>query len=246
MNVSVFIPCFIDQLFPRTGENFITLLQKVGCEVQYNPNQSCCGQPSYNSGYTAQTQAMARKFLQDFVGNDIIVSPGGSCTGFVKRHYASLFENEQEKQQAQQVAARMYEICDFLVNYLKITDVGAEFSAKVCVHDSCAAMREYGLRGEPRELLSQVKGLEIVEMPESDTCCGFGGTFSVKQKAISQAMVEQKVQYAIESGAQYITSTEASCLMNIAAYIEKNNCPITAIHIVDILAHSIKRNPIKN
>lgn len=235
MQVSVFIPCFIDQLFPQTGENFIQLLQKTGCTVHYNPEQTCCGQPSYNSGYSAETQTMARKFLKDFAGEHIIVSPGGSCTGFVKRHYASLFDSESEKEQAQNLGARMYEVCDFLVNILKITDIGAEFSAKVCVHDSCAALREYGLRNEPRQLLANVKGLEIVEMEESDTCCGFGGTFSVKQPAISQAMVEQKVQNAIASGAEYITSTEASCLMNIAAYIEKNNCPVKAIHIVDIL-----------
>ncbi|MDR0941985.1 MAG: (Fe-S)-binding protein, partial [Bacteroidales bacterium] len=205
MHVSVFIPCFIDQLFPQTGENFIHLLHKVGCSVYYNPEQTCCGQPSYNSGYTAETQTMARKFLKDFAGTDIIVSPGGSCTGFVKRHYDSLFDTQHEKEQAKALGARMYEICDFLVNVLKITDVGAVFPAKVCVHDSCAALREYALRNEPRQLLSHVKGLKIIEMPESDTCCGFGGTFSVKQPAISQAMVEQKVRNAIESGAEYIT-----------------------------------------
>lgn len=236
MQVSVFIPCFIDQLFPQTGENFIQLLQKLGCSVNYNPEQTCCGQPSYNGGHTAETKSMARKFLTDFAGDEIIVSPGGSCTGFVKRHYASLFESKDEKEQAQKLGARMFEVCDFLVNQLQITDVGAEFAAKVCVHDSCSAMREYGLHNEPRELLAKVKGLEIIEMPESDTCCGFGGTFSVKQPAISQAMVEQKVQNAIESGAEYITSTEASCLMNIAAYVEKNNSPIKVIHIIDILA----------
>ncbi|MDR1761798.1 MAG: (Fe-S)-binding protein [Bacteroidales bacterium] len=235
MQVSVFIPCFIDQLFPQTGESFIQLLQHAGCTILYNPGQTCCGQPSYNSGYTAETQTLARKYLKDFAGTNIIVSPGGSCTGFIKRHYASLFDTAHEKEQAQALGARMYEVCDFLVNVLNITDVGAEFAAKVCVHDSCAALREYGLRNEPRTLLANVKGLEIVEMPESDTCCGFGGTFSVKQPAISQAMVEQKVRNAIESGAEYITSTEASCLMNIAAYIEKNNSPIQAIHIVDIL-----------
>ncbi len=235
MKVHLFVPCFIDQLYPETAFNTIKILEKAGCEVLYNKKQTCCGQPSYNSGYTAETQTMARKFLKDFAGEHIIVSPGGSCTGFVKRHYASLFDSESEKEQAQNLGARMYEVCDFLVNILKITDIGAEFSAKVCVHDSCAALREYGLRNEPRQLLANVKGLEIVEMEESDTCCGFGGTFSVKQPAISQAMVEQKVQNAITSGAEYITSTEASCLMNIAAYIEKNNCPVKAIHIVDIL-----------
>ncbi|MBP5583378.1 MAG: (Fe-S)-binding protein [Bacteroidales bacterium] len=237
MDVDVFIPCFVDQLEPEIGKNLVKILEHVGCKVHYNPQQTCCGQPQFNSGYMKESQELAQKFLKDFAGDRYIVSPGGSCTGFIKRRYASLFENENDKKAAEQLSNRIFDICDFLVNVLKVEDLGATFNAKVTVHDSCSALREYGLTTEPRTLLQHVKGLEIVEMEESTTCCGFGGTFSMKQKEISSAMVEQKVRFAQETGAEYITGTEYSCLMNIKAYIDRNNISIKPIHIVNILSH---------
>lgn len=239
MQVHIFIPCFIDQFFPETGFNMIKLLEHVGCTVFYNPKQTCCGQPSFNSGYMKETQTLATKFLHDFAGDSIIVSPGGSCTGFIKNQYSSLFTDSDTIQQAQHLARRMYDITDFLVNVLHITDFGAEFNEKVTIHESCSALREYGLTNEPRLLLEHVKGIELLDLPDSKTCCGFGGTFSAKHTAISSAMVEQKVRHAISTGASYITSTEASCLMNIAGYITKNKLPIKPIHIVDILANNL-------
>lgn len=237
MDVDVFIPCFVDQLEPEIGKNLVKILEHVGCKVHYNPQQTCCGQPQFNSGYMKESRELAQKFLKDFAGDRYIVSPGGSCTGFIKRRYASLFENETDKKAAEQLSNRIFDICDFLVNVLKVEDLGATFNAKVTVHDSCSALREYGLTTEPRTLLQHVKGLEIVEMEESTTCCGFGGTFSMKQKEISSAMVEQKVRFAQETGAEYITGTEYSCLMNIKAYIDRNNISIKPIHIVNILSH---------
>ena len=237
MDVDVFIPCFVDQLEPEIGKNLVKILEHVGCKVHYNPQQTCCGQPQFNSGYMKESRELAQKFLNDFAGERYIVSPGGSCTGFIKRRYASLFENENDKKAAEQLSNRLFDICDFLVNVLKIEDLGATFNAKVTVHDSCSALREYGLTTEPRTLLQHVKGLEIVEMEESTTCCGFGGTFSLKQKEISSAMVEQKVRFAQETGAEYITGTEYSCLMNIKAYIDRNNISLKPIHIVNILSH---------
>lgn len=237
MDVDVFIPCFVDQLEPEIGKNLVKILEHVGCKVHYNPQQTCCGQPQFNSGYMKESRELAQKFLKDFAGERYIVSPGGSCTGFIKRRYASLFENENDKKAAEQLSNRLFDICDFLVNVLKIEDLGATFNAKVTVHDSCSALREYGMTTEPRTLLQHVKGLEIVEMEESTTCCGFGGTFSLKQKEISSAMVEQKVRFAQETGAEYITGTEYSCLMNIKAYIDRNNISLKPIHIVNILSH---------
>ncbi|HRS18335.1 MAG TPA: (Fe-S)-binding protein [Bacteroidales bacterium] len=239
MQVSVFIPCFIDQFFPETGFNMIKLLEHVGCTVNYNPNQTCCGQPSFNSGYMKETITLATKFLQDFSGDDIIVSPGGSCTGFIKKQYASLFSEPEHIEQAQKLATRMYDITDFLVHVIQKTQFGAVFNEKVTIHESCSALREYGLTNEPRLLLEQVQGIELIDLPDSKTCCGFGGTFSAKHTAISSAMVEQKVRNALSTGASYITSTEASCLMNIAGYISKNKLPIIPIHIVDILAKNL-------
>ena len=237
MDVDVFIPCFVDQLEPEIGKNLVKILEHVGCKVHYNPQQTCCGQPQFNSGYMKESRELAQKFLNDFAGERYIVSPGGSCTGFIKRRYASLFENENDKKAAEQLSNRLFDICDFLVNVLKLEDLGATFNAKVTVHDSCSALREYGMTTEPRTLLQHVKGLEIVEMEESTTCCGFGGTFSLKQKEISSAMVEQKVRFAQETGAEYITGTEYSCLMNIKAYIDRNNISLKPIHIVNILSH---------
>lgn len=239
MQVHIFIPCFIDQFFPQTGFNMIKLLEHAGCSVYYNQAQTCCGQPSFNSGYMDETRKLATKFLHDFSGDAIVVSPGGSCTGFIKNQYASLFSDAQQKQEAQHLSSRMYDITDFLVNVLKKTDFGSEFNEKVTIHESCSALREYGLTNEPRLLLEQVRGIELLDLPDSKTCCGFGGTFSAKHTAISSAMVEQKVRHAMSTGASYITSTEASCLMNIAGYIAKQKLPIQPIHIVDILAHNL-------
>lgn len=239
MHVDIFIPCFIDQFYPQTGFNLIKILEHVGCTVHYNPEQTCCGQPSFNGGYTKETKTLAHKFIKDFEGDRVIVSPGGSCTGFIKNYYDSLFDTLIEKEAAKQLGKRMYDITDFLVNALKITDLGASFPEKVTIHDSCSALREYGLKNEPRILLSNVKGIEIIELEDRETCCGFGGTFSMKHTAISTAMVEQKVKFALETGAKYITSTESSCLMNITSYIQKNNVPLQPIHIVDILANSL-------
>ena len=237
MIVDLFIPCFIDQLYPDTAFNMIKLLKKAGIEATYNPEQTCCGQPAYNSGYWNETKKLAHKFVQDFPGDRIIVSPSASCTGFIKNYYSDLFTKEDLDYEIHlNLKDRLFELTDFLVNKINFTDFGASFPHKVCYHDACTALREYGIKREPRLLLSNVKGLELVEMEETGTCCGFGGTFVTKFKAISTAMTEQKVENALNTGAEYIISTESSCLMNIEGYIKKNKLPLKPIHIADILA----------
>ena len=236
MKVQLFIPCYIDQLYPQTGQNTLEILEKVGCEVIYNPNQTCCGQPAFNSGYWGESKALAEKFFNDYNPNIPIVSPSGSCTGFIKRHYAKLFANEAEiLALCDTVSSNLFELSDFLCNQLKIVDLGAVFPHKVTLHRSCSSIREYGLTDEPERLLSHVKGLELIEMEESTTCCGFGGTFAIKQTDISTAMVAKKVEYALATGAEYIVGTEASCLMNITSYCQKQGLPIRGIHLADIL-----------
>ena len=236
MKVQLFIPCYIDQLYPQTGRNTLEILEKVGCEVIYNPNQTCCGQPAFNSGYWAESKALAEKFFNDYNPNIPIVSPSGSCTGFIKRHYAKLFANEAEiLALCDTVSSNLFELSDFLCNQLKIVDLGAVFPHKVTLHRSCSSIREYGLTDEPERLLSHVKGLELIEMEESTTCCGFGGTFAIKQTDISTAMVAKKVEHALATGAEYIVGTEASCLMNITSYCQKQGLPIRGIHLADIL-----------
>ena len=237
MTVDLFVPCFIDQFYPKTATSTIKILEKLNIKIEYNQNQTCCGQPSFNSGYWDETLPIAKKFLNDFPNNRIIVSPSASCLAFVKNHYQKLSNEKEFLQKHQQVKNNMFELTDFLVNKLKITDLNATFKAKITFHDSCSALREYGIKDEPRILLKNVKGLEIIEMNESDTCCGFGGTFAMKFKPISVAMVQQKVENALKTGAEYIVSTEASCLMNIEGYIKKNKIPIKTIHIADILSN---------
>ena len=237
MEINLFVPCFIDQLYPETAFNTIKILEKAGCKVHYNPNQTCCGQPAFNTGYWDESRKLANKFLKDFDGNGLIVSPSASCVGFIKNNYWKLFKDDEEKQkECERVSKLTYELTDFLVNVLNVEQLGAKFPHKVTFHDSCSALREYGIKEEPRKLLANVEGLELIEMEESETCCGFGGTFSVKNTSISSAMVEKKVENAIASGAEYIVSTEASCLMNINGYCKKHNLPIKGIHLADILA----------
>jgi len=237
MKIQLFIPCFIDQLYPQTGFNTIKLLEKAGCEVIYNPNQTCCGQPAFNSGYWDQAAALAHKFLNDFDPALPVVSPSGSCTGFVIHHYHKLLKDQPELLgKLDKQKQHFYELSDFLVNVLHFTDFEACFQHKVTYHDSCSALREYGIKNEPRQLLSRVKGLELIEMEECEACCGFGGTFAVKNPDISSAMAEKKVLNALATGVEYIVSTEASCLMNINGYIARHKLPLKGIHLADILA----------
>ena len=237
MDIQLFIPCYIDQLYPETGFNTVKILEKAGCTVHYNPEQTCCGQPAFNSGYWKESANLAEKFLKDFNPDMPIVSPSGSCSGFIIHQYHKLLVDKPELLERHSLMKNnIYELSDFLVNVLKVTDLGAKFPHKVTFHDSCSALREYGIKDEPRILLSKVEGLELIEMEESDTCCGFGGTFAVKNKAISTAMVEKKVQNALATGVEYIISTEASCLLNINGYCDKNKLGLKGMHLADILA----------
>ena len=237
MKVEAFIPCFIDQFYPETAEAFIAVLERAGCEVNYNPEQTCCGQPAFNSGYWKEAKTVATKFLTDFEPAEIVVGPSASCIGFVKNYYSKIFKDDEiSLEKSKSLSKRIIEFSDFLVNHLKITDFGATFNHKITFHDSCAGLREYGIKNEPRILLGKVKGLELIEMEHTDTCCGFGGTFAAKFHSISSAMTEQKVENAMKTGAAYIVSTESSCLMNMESYIRKNNLPIKTIHLADVLA----------
>lgn len=236
MKVQLFIPCFVDQLFPNTGFNMVKVLEKLGCTVTYNENQTCCGQPAYNAGFCDDARAVAGKFITDFRGVDYIVSPSASCAGFVRNYYPSLFENSSSNHSAKEIGNRMMEFTEFLDKVLKKYDVGAELHTTATYHDSCAALRECKIKEAPRKLLSKVKGLQLKEMAETETCCGFGGTFSVKYEDISIAMAEQKVKHVIDTGAECIISTDLSCLMQIKGYIQQQQLPLETMHIADVLA----------
>jgi L-lactate dehydrogenase complex protein LldE len=236
MVVDVFIPCFIDQLYPETGYNMVKVLEKAGVDVKYNKNQTCCGQIAFNSGFWDHARSMGEKFIRDFNDCQYVVAPSASCVGMVRNYYDEMFYNSSLHNEYRLLKKNIFEFSDFLYNVLKVRDIGATFNHVVTYHDSCAALREYKLKDEPRQLLSFVRGIKLVEMEETHTCCGFGGTFSVKNEEISVAMTAHKVNLALKTGAEYIVSTDSSCLMQMDAYIKKQNLPIKTIHLVDILA----------
>lgn len=236
MIVDIFIPCFIDQVYPETGMNMVKVLRKAGVEVHYNPNQTCCGQMAYNAGFREEARAVGEKFIADFPNDRYIVGPSASCIGFVRNYYPRIFHNSSLHNKTKQLVKNIYEFTDFLVNVVRVKDFAASLQARATFHDACAALRRYGIREEPRELLMKVNGLELVEMNESDTCCGLGDAFSLKFEPISVAMVEQKVQNALDTGAEYLITTEASCMINIDGYIRKNKLPLKTMHIADVLA----------
>jgi len=236
MEVDIFIPCFIDQIYPETGFNMVRILENIGVKVNYNTSQTCCGQMAFNSGFWEEARELGIKFIQDFNTGRPVVGLSASCIGYVKNYFEKLYYNSPWHLENRKLRANLYEITDFLVNKMKVEDLGATFPAKVTYHDSCAALREYKLGDEPRRLLSHVKGLEIIEMKKTDECCGFGGTFAIKHEAISTAMAEQKIAHALETGAEYIVSTDQSCLMHLSGYIEQHQIDLKTIHIVDLLA----------
>lgn len=236
MTVSIFIPCFIDQLYPQVGFSMVKVLEKAGCTVYYNPNQTCCGQPAFNAGFWGEAREVCSKFINDFSQAEYVVAPSASCIGFIRNYYSKLLENSSLHNEMKQLRERSFEFVEFMTNVLKIDDVGAVFNAKATYHDSCAGLREVGIKSEPRQLLSKVKGLELVEMNDVETCCGFGGTFAVKFEPISIAMADQKATNASDTGAEYIISTDMSCLMHIDGYIKNAGYPLKTIHIADVLA----------
>ena len=236
MNVQIFIPCFVDQLYPDTAFNMIKVLEKAGCTVTYNASQTCCGQPAFNAGFWDEAKSVCSKFIKDFNGTDCIVSPSASCVGFVRNYYSKLFENSSLHHEVINTSKRIFEFSEFLIEILKVDNVGASLKGKATYHDSCAGLRECKIKEEPRKLLSNVKGLEMVEMNDVETCCGFGGTFAVKFEAISVAMAEQKVDNALATGAEYLISTDHSCLMHLQGYIKQKGYNLKTMHIADVLA----------
>ena len=236
MNVHVFIPCFIDQLYPTAGFNTIKVLEKAGCTVTYNQDQTCCGQPAFNAGYWGESREVCNKFINNFSGADHIVVPSASCTGFIKNYYSKIYDNASNQKDIKGLQDKVYELSDFLVNVLNIQDLGAQFDGVATYHDSCAALRECKIKNEPRQLLEKVKGLKLIELQDNETCCGFGGTFAVKFEGISVAMGEQKVQNIVKTNADYLISTDLSCLMHIGGVMEKMDLPIKSLHLADVLA----------
>lgn len=236
MTINLFIPCFIDQFYPETAMNTVKVLEKAGVEVNYNPDQTCCGRFAYNAGFVEEAKALGDKFLDEFCGDRPVVSPSASCVAFIKKRYPELFFNTANHLNVKRLEKNVFELTDYLVNVLHYDDFGAEFHHKVTYHDSCSALRDLGIGKEGRQLLSKVKGLELVEMKQTDMCCGGELTFAMNHEEISLGMASHKLRNALNTGAEYIVSTDMSCLMHQKGYIDANGLPIKVIHIADILA----------
>jgi L-lactate dehydrogenase complex protein LldE len=235
MTVTLFIPCFIDAMYPRAGMAMVQILERLGHKVVCPEGLICCGQPAFNSGYWEEARPVAAKTLETLRKAEVVVIGSGSCGAMVKKFYLELFAGTRYAELAKQVAARTWEFSDFLVNKLEVTDLNARFPAKVTFHDGCHGLRELNLKKPPRALLAEVGDLELIEMSEAETCCGFGGTFAAKFPMISTAMGEVKCASAIETGAEYIVSNDLSCLMHLQGLLSRQGAKIKTIHLAEVL-----------
>jgi L-lactate dehydrogenase complex protein LldE len=237
IKAQLFITCLAEQFFPDVLKRMVGLLERLGVQVEFPAEQTCCGQPFFNSGYRDQARDLAVKWLKVFGRTDgFIVSPSGSCVDTVRHHFPELFPpGSAEHRQAEEAAARTFEFTQFLVQQLKVTDVGARFPRKVTYHASCHLLRGLAARDEPKALLRAVQGLELVPLPGEETCCGFGGSFSVIYPEVSKAMMEAKVKAIDSTGADVVAVGDAGCIMNIAGGLRKAGSPIRAMHLIEIL-----------
>ncbi len=236
MRVSLFVTCLVDQLRPTVGRATVEVLRRAGCRVEFDPRQTCCGQPAFNSGYRREAADVARRFLGLFEDADAVVLPSGSCAAMVK-HMAELFPRDSpERERAQRVAAKTHELARFLVRELGIDDLGASFAGRLSWHDACHGLRDLGLREEPRRLIARVRGAELVEAGRAEDCCGFGGTFSVKYPEISVAIVERKIEELAALGVDAVVSSDASCLLQIGGRLSRLGVPVRTLHLAELLA----------
>ena len=241
MRVSLFITCLVDQLYPEVGEAMVATLRRLSVDVTFNEAQTCCGQVAFNTGYRAEARSMAEHFVEVFENEraDFIVAPSGSCTAMVRNFYGELFHGPDDqvwRERLGRVRSRLREFSEFIVKELGVDDVGARFPAKVTYHDACHLLRELGISNEPRRLINAVRGVEFVEMDAPDTCCGFGGTFSVKYAEISNAILEEKLARINGSGVEYVIANDSSCLMQIAGGLSRAGSPVKTMHLAELLA----------
>lgn len=238
MKVALFVTCLVDQLWPSVGTSCVEVLRRVGCEVEFDERQTCCGQPAFNTGYREEARQVAKRFIEVFEQSDAkaIVSPSGSCTAMV-HHYPELFVADREwLERAEAIAARAYELSSFLVRVLKVEDVGARWQGRLTWHDACHALRDLNLKSEPRLLIGKVRGAEFIELENAEACCGFGGTFAVKYPEVSVAILDQKIEAIERAGVQAVVSGDAGCLMQIGGRLSRNGSNVRVMHLAELLA----------
>ncbi|MEU2390190.1 (Fe-S)-binding protein [Streptomyces sp. NPDC007369] len=250
MRAALFVTCVNDALYPRTGTAVVRLLERLGVEVDFPAAQSCCGQPQYNTGYRRESEPLLRRTAEAFAGHRYVVTPSGSCAAMIRNHYpriGRLAEREGRgrgaARLAEDLAPRVYELTEFLVDVLGVTDVGAWFPHTVTYHPSCHGLRGLGLGDRPRRLLAAVKGLELVELPGAEECCGFGGTFAVKNPDVSAAMGADKTAAAAAAGAEVLCGGDNSCLAHLDGVLRRRGAPLRTLHLAEILA-STEEDPL--
>jgi len=235
--VTLFIQCLVDGIYPEAGEAMVRIFRKLGIALFCPTTQTCCGQPAFNAGYRWEAGVAAKRFINIFEASEVIVCPSGSCVTMVRHHYPQLFDDDDPwLQRAKQVAAKTYELTEYLVDVLGVEDLGARYDGKITYHDSCHLLRNLRIQSQPRKLLSKVSGAEFIEMHDADRCCGFGGSFAVKYADISSAMVTDKVNNIIASGADTVIGCDMGCLMNIQGMLNRRGSRIKTMHIAQILA----------
>ncbi len=239
MKVDLFIPCFVDQFSPDTGFNMAKVLEKVGCKVHYNAEQTCCGLPAFNAGHWEDAREVGEKLLNEVSSDKTLVCGAASCTAMIRNSYDLLFQNSSYHNKYRQLQKKNFELSEFLVDVLKIESLGSKLEGKAVYMDSCHALNHCRIKEQPRKLLAMVEGLEMVQMAGSDECCGFGGTFAVNMEAISVQMAEQKIQNILDTGAEIIISTDYACLMHLDSFIKKQNIPLRIMHLADVLASGL-------
>jgi L-lactate dehydrogenase complex protein LldE len=238
MNVSLFVTCLVDQLWSAIGVSTVEVLRRVGCEVEFDERQTCCGQPAFNTGYRSEARRLAERFIGNFeeTNAEAIVSPSGSCTAMV-HHFVELFPDEPEwRRRAQALASKTHELSSFLINVLKVEDVGASWSGRLTWHDACHGLRDLNLKSEPRRLIRHVRGAQFVELEDAEACCGFGGTFSVKYPEISLAILDRKIEAIEKADVQAVVAADASCLMQIGGRLSRNGSKVRVMHLAELLA----------
>ncbi|MFF0739750.1 (Fe-S)-binding protein [Streptomyces sp. NPDC004111] len=243
MRVALFVTCVNDAVFPATGVAVVKLLERLGVTVDFPAAQTCCGQPQYNTGYRRDTEPLVRRTAAAFEGYDFVVTPSGSCAAMIRDNYPRIGRLQTKEGRgsdladaAGSLAPRTYELTEFLVDVLKVTDVGAYFPHAVTYHPSCHGLRMLGLGERPRRLLEAVRGLELRELPGAEECCGFGGTFAVKNSDVSAAMGEDKIRNAVSTGADFLCGADNSCLMHLGGMLRRQDAPMRALHLAEILA----------
>jgi L-lactate dehydrogenase complex protein LldE len=238
MKVTLFVPCFVNMCYPRVGISMVQILERLGHSVEFPEELACCGQPPFNSGYWNEAREVAGRVVEKLRDAEVVVIASGSCGAMLKVFYPELFAGTKYAEMAAELSRKCFEFGDFLVTKLGVTDLGAHFPHRVTFHDGCHGLRELGKKEEPRKLLRKVRDLELIEMGEAETCCGFGGTFAAKFPMISTAMGEVKCASALATGADYIVSNDSSCLMQVQGLLSRQGHRLRTIHLAEVLAQT--------